>query len=156
MNVILEKNINLQISNTIDMLLLNASNDLYFIPFNPEATIITSIFDIIDSSNLVDMVGLDKNIKMKSFTDFYDMERNIDFDKIDANAKFVTVVISPHYKKNTNISYTLHTLNEFLPSLPPMDCITIFVEGNFLQIHEVECFIRSKIISKFEKLKKGN
>ena len=35
MNVILEKKINLQISNTIDMLLLNASNDLYFIPFNP-------------------------------------------------------------------------------------------------------------------------
>jgi hypothetical protein len=156
MNVILGKKISLELSNIVDMLLLNAKENLYFIPFNAEATIITSIFDIIGSFNNVNMIDFPKNIKMKSFTDFYNMERNIDFNTINNNAQFVVVVVSPHNKKNAGISYTFHTLNEFLPSLPSTNCTTIFIEGNFLQIHEIECFIREKIISKFEKLKKGN
>lgn len=147
MNAILTNNIKAQVSSMMNNIMDGVCENLYFIPFNQESIILTYVFD---------MVKQHKNITMTAYTDFYDMEKQLNTIAHNKKSKFVIFVTSPNPKKSTKITFFENNLDDFLSSLPHISCTTIFVEGNFLQMHEINCLIHTELLSYFDTKKESN
>src|SRR5574344_1119270 len=137
MNMLEEKKIKIQFDKTINTITSSNKKTIHFIPFNQESMTVTGAFD---------MKSKYKDFSFHAYTSFYDMDRNITITPNDAYV-IVVPISSTDEKTHANLELSeKYSLKDYLYSLEDIPCYTIFINANFLNMHDLLCTLYSMIL----------